>query len=67
MSTEIKKNEKPIRMIAIKQYKNFLAKPEGKINLRLVTRIVPKKRQKSNINIFLYILTPSYVLNYLKR
>ena len=43
---KIKKNEKPIRMIAMKQYKNFLAKPEGKINLGLVTRIVPKKRQK---------------------
>ncbi len=49
---KIKKNEKPIRMIAMKQYKNFLAKPEGKINLGLVTRIVPKKRQKSNINFF---------------
>lgn len=48
---KIKKNEKPIRMIVIKQYKNFLAKPEGKINLGLVTRIVPKKRQKSNINL----------------
>ena len=44
---KIKKNEKPIRMIAMKQYKNFLAKPEGKINLGLVTRIVPKKRQKN--------------------
>ena len=43
---KIKKNEKPIRMIAIKQYKNFLAKPEGKINLGLVTKIVPKKKQK---------------------
>ena len=40
---KIKKNEKPIRMIAIKQYKNFLAKPEGKINLGLVTKIIPKK------------------------
>ena len=42
---KIKKNEKPIRMIAIKQYKNFLAKPEGKINLGLVTKIVQKKKQ----------------------
>ena len=33
-------------MIAIKQYKNFLAKQEGKINLGLVTKIVPKKKQK---------------------
>ena len=41
---KIKKNEKPIRMIAIKQYKNFLAKPEGKINLGLVTKIVPKNK-----------------------
>lgn len=43
---KIKKNEKPIRMIAIKQYKNFLAKPKGKINLGLVTQIVPRKEQK---------------------
>ena len=43
---KIKRNKKPIRMIAIKQYKNFLAKPEGIINLGLVTRIVPKKKQK---------------------
>ena len=42
---KIKKNEKPIRMIATKQYKNFLVKPEGKINLGLVTKIVPKKKQ----------------------
>ena len=42
---KIKKNEKPIRMIAIKQYKNFLVKPEGKINLGLVTKIVEKKKQ----------------------
>ena len=42
---KIKKNEKPIRMIAIKQYKNFLSKPEGKINLGLVTKIVSKKKQ----------------------
>ena len=42
---KIKKNEKPIRMITIKQYKNFLAKPEGKINLGLVSKIVQKKKQ----------------------
>ncbi len=43
---KIKKNQKPIRLIAIREYKNFLAKPEGKINLGIVTRNVPKKKQK---------------------
>ena len=34
-----------MKSLAIKQYKNFLAKPEGKINLGLVTKMIPKKKQ----------------------
>jgi len=43
---KLKKNQKVIRMIAIKQYKNFLAKPEGKLRLGLVTHITSKKKHK---------------------
>ena len=43
---KIKKNEKLIRMIAIKQFKNFLAKPEGKLRLGVVTHITSKKKRK---------------------
>lgn len=40
---KLKKNQKAIRIVAMKQYKNFLANPEGKIKLKLVTHNVPKK------------------------
>ena len=43
---KLKKNQKVIRMVAIKQYKNFLAKPEGKLRLGLVTHITSKKKHK---------------------
>ena len=43
---KLKKNQKVIRMIAIKQYKNFLAKPEGRLRLGLVTHITSKKKHK---------------------
>lgn len=43
---KLKKNQKVIKLVAIKQYKNFLTTPEGKINLGLVTRIKSKKKQK---------------------
>ena len=43
---KLKKNQKVIRMVAIKQYKNFLAKPEGKLRLGLVTHITTKKKHK---------------------
>ena len=35
---KLKKNQRVIRMVAIKKYKNFLAKPEGKLRLGLMTR-----------------------------
>ena len=43
---KIKKNQKIIRFIAIKQFKNFLAKPEGKLRLGVVTHITSKKKHK---------------------
>ena len=43
---KLKKNQKVIRMVAIKQYKNFLAKPEGKLRLGLVTHTTSKKKHK---------------------
>ena len=43
---KLKKNQKVIRMVAIKQYKNFLAKPEGKLRLGLVTHNTTKKQHK---------------------
>ena len=43
---KLKKNQKVIRMVAIKQYKNFLAKPEGKLRLGLVTHTTTKKQHK---------------------
>lgn len=43
---KLKKNQKVIRMVAIKQYKNFLAKPEGKLQLGLVTHTTTKKQHK---------------------
>ena len=41
---KLKKNQKVIRMVAIKQYKNYLAKPEGKIHLGLVTHTTSKEK-----------------------
>ena len=43
---KIKKNQKIIRFVAIKQFKNFLAKPEGKLRLVVVTHITSKKKHK---------------------
>ena len=43
---KLKKNQRVIRMVAIKQYKNFLAKPEGKLRLGLITHTTTKKKHK---------------------
>ena len=43
---KVKKNQKIIRFVAIKQFKNFLAKPEGKLRLVVVTHITSKKKHK---------------------
>ncbi len=42
----LKKNQKIVRFVAIKKYKNFLAKPEGKMRLGVVTHITSKKTHK---------------------
>lgn len=53
ISFRIKKNEKPIRFFAIKEMKNYLAKPDGNVNFGLVTHVVPlnntKKKNKNNL------------------
>ncbi len=43
---KLNKNQKVIRMVAIKQYKNFLVNPEGKIRIGIVTHIASKKQHK---------------------
>ena len=43
---KLKKNQKVIRLVATKELKNFLAKPEGKLRLGLVTHTTSKKRKK---------------------
>ena len=43
---KLNKNQKVVRMVAIKQYKNFLVKPEGKIRIGIVTHIASKKQHK---------------------
>lgn len=52
ISFKIKKNEKPIRFFAIKEMKNYFAKPDGNVNFSVVTHVVPpnntKKKNKNN-------------------
>ena len=43
---KLKSNEKPVRMIAIKNRKNYLAKEEYKMKLGIVTRINSKSKGK---------------------
>ena len=43
---KLKSNEKPVRMIAIKNRKNYLAKEEYKMKLGIVTRINSKSKSK---------------------
>lgn len=46
ISFKIKKNEKPIRFFAIKEMKNYLAKPDGNVNFSVVTHVVPPNNAK---------------------
>ena len=46
ISFKIKKNEKPIRFFAIKEMKNYLAKPDYNVNFSVVTHIVPPNNTK---------------------
>lgn len=43
---KLKKNQKVIRLVAMKEFKNFSAKPEGKLHLGLVTHTTSKKKHK---------------------
>ena len=43
---KLKKNQKVIRLVAMREYKNYLAKPEGKLHLGLVTHSTTKERHK---------------------
>ena len=43
---KLRKNQKVIRLVALKQFKNYLAKPEGKLRLGLVTHTATKKKHK---------------------
>ena len=46
ISFKIKKNEKPIRFFAIKEMKNYLAKPDYNVNFSVVTHVVPPNNTK---------------------
>ena len=43
---KLKKNQKIVRMVAIKKFKNYLAKPEGKLRIGVVTHTTSKKKHK---------------------
>ena len=46
ISFKIKKNEKPIRFFAIKEMKNYLAKPDGNVDFSVVTHVIPPNNTK---------------------
>lgn len=46
ISFKIKKNEKPIRFFAIKEMKNYLAKPDYNVNFSVVTQVIPPNNTK---------------------
>ena len=43
---KLKKNQKVIRLVAMKEFKNYMARPEGKLRLGLVTHTTSKKNHK---------------------
>ena len=43
---KLKKNQKVIRLVAMKEFKNYMARPEGKLRLGLVTHTTSKKKHK---------------------
>lgn len=43
---KLKKNQKIVRMVAIRKFKNYLAKPEGKVQIGVVTHTTSKKKHK---------------------
>lgn len=43
---KLKKNQKVIRLVAMKEFKNYMVKPKGKLRLGVVTHITSKKKHK---------------------
>lgn len=43
---KLKKNQKVIRLVAMKEFKNYMARPEGKLRLGLVSHTTSKKKHK---------------------
>lgn len=43
---KLKKNQKVIRLVAMREFKNYMARPEGKLRLGLVTHTTSKKKHK---------------------
>ena len=43
---KLKKNQKVIRLVAMKEFKNYMARPEGKLRLGVVTHSTSKKNHK---------------------
>lgn len=43
---KLKKNQKVIRLVAMKEFKNYMARPEGKLRLGVVTHTTSKKNHK---------------------
>ena len=43
---KLKKNQKVIRLVAMREFKNYMARPEGKLCLGVVTHTTSKKNHK---------------------
>lgn len=43
---KLNKNQKVIRLVSMKEFKNYMARPEGKLRLGLVTHTTSKKKHK---------------------
>ena len=43
---KLKKNQKVIRLVAMREFKNYMARPEGKLRLGVVTHTTSKKNRK---------------------
>ena len=43
---KLNKNQKVIRLVSMKEFKNYMARPEGKLRLGVVTHTTSKKSHK---------------------
>ncbi len=46
IEVKMKKSERPIRIIAVKHFENYLAQPKGKVHFTLVNRVLESKKHK---------------------